>query len=91
MECHSTEIMCRKIEARAGEEVEMTSCFAARGGSLHISGDFTLHVHLLVVDGGCNPPGGPEIEKGMHIFVVSKAAWEMMPEDVIQFEEGPPR
>ncbi len=26
----------------------MTSCFSARGGSLHIRGNFTLHVHLLM-------------------------------------------
>jgi hypothetical protein len=44
MEVHSTEIMCSKIEAREREEVEMMSCAAARGASLHIIGDFTLHV-----------------------------------------------
>jgi len=48
MEVHSTEIMCSKIEAREREEVEMMSCAAARGASLHIIGDFTLHYHLLV-------------------------------------------
>lgn len=34
--------------------------------------------------------GDPQIEIGVHIFVGSKANWEVMPEGVIQFEEGPP-
>ena len=34
--------------------------------------------------------GNPEIEIGRHIFVGSKAAWEVMPEGVVAFEEGPP-
>ncbi len=33
--------------------------------------------------------GDPEVEIGMHIFVGSKAAWEKLPENVVQFEEGP--
>ena len=31
--------------------------------------------------------GDPEIEIGQHIFVGSKANWEVMPEGVIQFEK----
>ena len=34
--------------------------------------------------------GDPEIEIGRHIFVGSKAAWEVMPNGVVAFEEGPP-
>jgi hypothetical protein len=34
--------------------------------------------------------GDPEIELGMHIFVGSKASWEIIPEGVPQYEEGPP-
>jgi hypothetical protein len=34
--------------------------------------------------------GDPEIEIGMHIFVGSKATWDVIPEGVILFEEGPP-
>ena len=34
--------------------------------------------------------GDPELEIGKHIFVGSKAKWEVMPNDVVQFEEGPP-
>ncbi|MBF0194025.1 MAG: GFA family protein [Magnetococcales bacterium] len=33
--------------------------------------------------------GDPEIEIGVHIFVGSKAKWEKMPSDVVQFQEGP--
>jgi len=35
--------------------------------------------------------GDPEIEIGKHIFVGSKAKWEVIPEDVVQFQEGPPQ
>lgn len=35
--------------------------------------------------------GDPEVEIGMHIFVGSKAGWEVMPEGVTMFEEGPTR
>jgi hypothetical protein len=48
MEGHSTEIMCSKLEPRVGEAVERISYSEVRRGSLHIIGDFTLHVHLLV-------------------------------------------
>ena len=34
--------------------------------------------------------GDPQVEIGMHIFVGSKAAWEVIPEGAIQFDEGPP-
>jgi hypothetical protein len=33
--------------------------------------------------------GDPEIELGMHIYVGSKAKWETIPKDVIQYVEGP--
>lgn len=34
--------------------------------------------------------GNPELEKFQHIFVGSKAAWEVLPKDVTMFEEQPP-
>jgi hypothetical protein len=34
--------------------------------------------------------GDPEIEIGQHIFVGSKAAWEVLPDGVKMYEEGPP-
>ena len=35
--------------------------------------------------------GSPDIEIGQHIFVGSKANWEVMPEGVTQFKEWPPK
>ena len=35
--------------------------------------------------------GAPEIEIGKHIFVGSKAKWEVIPNGVVQFEEGAPK
>jgi len=32
--------------------------------------------------------GSPDIEIGQHIFVGSKANWEVIPEGVLQFHEG---
>ena len=34
--------------------------------------------------------GDPEIEIGKHIYVGSKANWEVMPANVVQFQEGAP-
>jgi hypothetical protein len=34
--------------------------------------------------------GNPDIEIGQHIFVGSKAKWEKLPIDIVQFQEGPP-
>jgi hypothetical protein len=33
--------------------------------------------------------GSPDIEIGQHIYVGSKASWEIIPEGVVQFQEGP--
>jgi hypothetical protein len=33
--------------------------------------------------------GDPEIEIGQHIFVDSKAAWEVLPDGVKMYKEGP--
>lgn len=35
--------------------------------------------------------GDPEIEIGMHIFVGSKASWEVIPDNVVQYDEWPPK
>ena len=45
--------------------------------------------NILQVSLGC-VNGEPEIEIGQHIFVGSKASWEVMPEGVIQFEGQAP-
>jgi hypothetical protein len=34
--------------------------------------------------------GDPGVEIGRHIYVGSKAVWEVMPENVVQFESAPP-
>jgi hypothetical protein len=44
---------------------------------------------VIQVSLGC-VNGNPCIEIGQHIFVGSKASWEVMPEGVVQYEEGPP-
>jgi hypothetical protein len=35
--------------------------------------------------------GDPDIEIGRHIFVGSKAVWEKIPDNIVQYEEGPPQ
>jgi len=44
---------------------------------------------ILQVSLGC-VNGDPDIEIGQHIFVGSKASWDVIPEGVTQFEEWPP-
>ncbi len=44
---------------------------------------------VLQVTLGC-VNGQPDIEIGQHIFVGSKANWEVMPDGVTRFEEWPP-
>lgn len=61
--------------------------FCSRCGST-LCGIFQGEVHGVTL--GC-VNGDPNVEIGMHIFVGSKAAWEVMPEDVHQFSEGPPK
>ena len=60
--------------------------FCSKCGST-LCGTFDGVVHGVTL--GC-VNGDPEIEIGMHIFVGSKATWEVIPEGVTQFEEGPP-
>jgi hypothetical protein len=59
--------------------------FCSRCGST-LCGTYEGQVHGITL--GC-VNGDPGIEIGMHIHVGSKAPWEVMPEGVIQFEEGP--
>jgi hypothetical protein len=49
----------------------------------------TYKDEVLQVSLGC-VNGDPDIEIGQHIFVGSKASWEVMPEGVTKFEEWPP-
>lgn len=45
---------------------------------------------VIQVSLGC-VNGAPDIEIGQHIFVGSKASWEVIPEGVTQFDEWPPK
>ena len=59
--------------------------FCSRCGST-LCGIYRGEVHGVTL--GCIN-GNPEIEIGMHIFVGSKASWEVIPDNVVQFDEGP--
>lgn len=59
--------------------------FCSRCGST-LCGIFERHIHGIML--GC-VNGDPGVEIGMHIYVGSKASWEVIPEGVRQFEEGP--
>lgn len=60
--------------------------FCSRCGST-ICGIYQNHVHGITL--GCLNED-PEIEIGRHIFVGSKASWEIIPDDVLQYKEYPP-
>jgi hypothetical protein len=53
-----------------------------------LCGIFDGMIHGVTL--GC-VEGEPDIEIGMHIFVGSKASWEMIPEGVPQYETWPPK
>ena len=53
-----------------------------------LCGTFNGNVHGVTL--GC-VEGEPEIELGMHIFVGSKASWEIIPDGVPQYESWPPK
>lgn len=59
--------------------------FCGRCGST-LCGTLEGKVHGVTL--GC-VDGDPGVEIGMHIYVGSKAAWEVMPEGVVAFVEGP--
>ena len=59
--------------------------FCSRCGST-LCGIYEGEVHGVTL--GC-VNGNPDVEIGMHIFVGSKAAWEVLPEGIVRFEEGP--
>ena len=79
---------------RAGEEL-LTSYVGEHGFGLQfcsicgstLCGVFNGEVHGVTL--GC-VNGDPGVEIGRHIYVGSKAQWEVMPEGVVAFEEGAP-
>ncbi len=52
-----------------------------------LCGVFDGQVHGVTL--GC-VNGDPDIQIDRHIFVGSKATWEVLPEGVVTYEEGPP-
>ena len=52
-----------------------------------ICGIYNGKIHGITL--GC-VNGDPEVELGIHIYVGSKARWEIIPEGVLQLQEGPP-
>jgi hypothetical protein len=60
--------------------------FCSKCGST-LCGIYAGMVHGVTL--GC-VNGDPGIEIGRHIYVGSKAKWEVIPEGVTAFEEGPP-
>ena len=60
--------------------------FCSQCGST-LCGIFNGEVHGVTL--GC-VNGDPDIEIGQHIYVGSKASWEVMPEGVLQYSEGAP-
>ena len=60
--------------------------FCSRCGST-LCGIFDGAIHGVTL--GCIN-GDPEVEIGKHIFVASKASWEIIPDGVLTFNEGPP-
>lgn len=60
--------------------------FCSRCGST-LCGIYKGSVHGVAL--GC-VNGDPGIEIGRHIYVGSKASWEIIPEGVVQYQEGVP-
>ena len=58
--------------------------FCSRCGST-LCGIYQGTVHGVTL--GC-VDGDPDVEIGRHIFVGSKASWEVMPVDVVSFDEA---
>jgi len=58
--------------------------FCSKCGST-LCGIYMENVHGVTL--GC-VNGNPGVEIGHHIFVGSKASWEVMPEGVVKYQEG---
>lgn len=76
-------------------EDQLTSYVSAHGFGLQfcskcgstLCGIFEGTVHGVTL--GCTN-GDPDVEIGKHIFVGSKASWELIPDGVVTFKEGSP-
>ena len=82
-----------EFEWLTGEDL-LTSYASAQGYGLRfcsVCGSTLCGVYEGVVHGvtlGC-VNGDPEVEIGRHIFVGSKATWEVIPDGMTIFNEGP--
>lgn len=76
-------------------ETNLTSYVGSHGYGLQFCqtcGSTLCGIHEGTIHGvtlGCIN-GDPQIEIGFHIYVGSKAAWEILPEGATMYEEGPP-
>jgi len=83
-----------EFEWLAGEAL-LTSYVGSHGFGLQFCskcGSTLCGIYNSVIHGvtlGC-VNGDPKIELGKHIFVGSKASWEVIPEGVPQYQEGAP-
>ena len=76
-------------------EDKLTSYQSQAGGGLRfcsvcgstLCGTIEEQVHGVTL--GC-VDGDPDVSIGMHIYTVSKASWEILPDGVLAYEEGPP-
>lgn len=78
----SGENLLSTYESKSGEGLQ----FCSQCGSTLCG---TNNGKVMGVTLGC-VDGDPKIEIGKHIFVGSKATWELIPEGVTQYEEWPP-
>lgn len=82
-----------KFKWLAGEDL-LTSYISQSGLGIQfcricgssLCGVFDGEIHGITL-GTLN--GDPEIEIGMHIYVGSKASWEVIPDGVVTFDQGP--
>jgi hypothetical protein len=79
----SGEHLLTTYESKSGAGLQ----FCSKCGST-LCGTYNGKVNGITL--GC-VDGDPGIKLGKHIFVDSKAAWEIIPEGIPQYEEWPPK
>lgn len=88
------EVSAGEFRWLSGEDL-LTSYIGEQGFGLQFCskcGSTLCGIRAGIVHGvtlGC-VNGNPDIEIGRHIFVGSKASWEVIPDGVVTFEEGVP-
>lgn len=79
----SGETLLSTYESKTGVGIQ----FCSKCGSTLCGTNYGNVIGVIL---GC-VEGDPKIEIGKHIFVGSKATWEVIPEGVPQYEEWPPK